>query len=120
MTSKREDPHRCHFDAAVCTPTLLISMRLLTSLSVLAGVISWAWTGNSIPTSQIPLFHSSSGGASGNITAKLFYELEELSRIVDISYCVGTTGIQKPFLCASRCEDFEGFDLVSVGDNQAS
>lgn len=95
-------------------------MRLWTSLSGFAVVTSWAWTADSFPTSQIPLFHSSGAGAPHNITAKLFYELEELSRIVDISYCVGTTGIQKPFLCASRCQDFEGFELVSVRDEQIS
>ena len=49
------------------------------------------------------------------VSTKLFHELEELARIVDISYCVGTTGIQKPFLCASRCQDFEGFELITVG-----
>jgi len=49
-----------------------------------------------------------------NVSAKLFYELEELSRIVDISYCVGTTGILKPFLCASRCQEFPDFELVTT------
>ena len=45
---------------------------------------------------------------------ELFAELEELSRIVDISYCIGTTGVHKPFECVSRCTDFEGFDLVKT------
>jgi len=49
-----------------------------------------------------------------NITLPLFAELEELSRIVDISYCVGTSGISAPFLCASRCTDFPSFELVST------
>lgn len=52
------------------------------------------------------------------ISQKLFWELEELARIVDISYCVGTAGlgIQKPFQCASHCSDreFETFELVTV------
>jgi hypothetical protein len=52
------------------------------------------------------------------ISQKLFWELEELARIVDIAYCVGTAGlgIQKPFRCASRCgdRDFETFELVQV------
>lgn len=52
------------------------------------------------------------------IPQRLFWELEELARIVDISYCVGTAGlgIQKPFQCASRCgdRDFETFELVTV------
>ena len=50
------------------------------------------------------------------VSNRLFHELEELARIVDISYCVGTTGIQKPFLCASRCQEFEGFELFTVRD----
>jgi hypothetical protein len=49
-----------------------------------------------------------------NVSLKLFAELEELSRIVDISYCVGTTGISKPFKCASRCNDFPEFELVDT------
>ncbi|KAL9106709.1 MAG: hypothetical protein Q9227_008278 [Pyrenula ochraceoflavens] len=51
---------------------------------------------------------------SRSITPSLFEELEELSRIVDISYCVGSTGIEKPFRCLSRCSDFEGFELVTT------
>jgi len=50
----------------------------------------------------------------GNISIKLFAELEELSRIVDISYCVGITGISKPFQCSSRCNDFPDFELVDT------
>lgn len=49
------------------------------------------------------------------ISQHLFESLEELSRIVDISYCVGTSGIRKPFNCLSRCSDFEGgFELVTT------
>ena len=67
------------------------------------------------PTLQAPLIGSLSE-ANRSISAELFADLEELSRIVDISYCVGATGtgIQKPFLCASRCQDFEHFELVTV------
>ena len=65
---------------------------------------------------QIPLTPHSSSVLVTNISVELFKDLEELSRIVDISYCVGVTGtgIQKPFLCASRCQDFENFELVTV------
>lgn len=63
------------------------------------------------PVSQVPLTVSI---MDRNISLELFTNLEELSRIVDISYCVGTTGIQKPFQCASRCQDFNGFELVTV------
>ncbi|KAH8726276.1 lipase precursor [Phaeosphaeriaceae sp. PMI808] len=52
------------------------------------------------------------------VSQALFWELEQLARIVDISYCVGTAGlgIQKPFQCASRCadRDFESFELVTA------
>ncbi|KIW72556.1 hypothetical protein PV04_00739 [Phialophora macrospora] len=52
---------------------------------------------------------------NGNeISQSLFESLEELARIVDISYCVGTSGIRKPFNCLSRCSDFEGFELVTT------
>lgn len=62
---------------------------------------------------QVPL---SNPNSASNISIELFNDLEELSRIVDIAYCVGTTslGIQKPFLCASRCQDFKSFELVKV------
>ena len=48
------------------------------------------------------------------VSQALFDSLEELARIVDVSYCVGSTGVQKPFQCLSRCSDFEGFELVIV------
>jgi pimeloyl-ACP methyl ester carboxylesterase len=49
-----------------------------------------------------------------HIPLRLFNELEELSRLVDIAYCVGTTGIGKPFTCASRCSEFPALELVST------
>lgn len=48
------------------------------------------------------------------VSQSLFNSLEELARLVDISYCVGSTGIQKPFNCLSRCSDFQGFQLLTV------
>ena len=48
------------------------------------------------------------------VSANVFESLEELARLVDISYCVGTSGIQKPFQCLSRCKDFEGFELITT------
>lgn len=48
------------------------------------------------------------------VTPQLFAELEELARLVDIAYCVGTTGIRRPFACLSRCGEFPGFELVDV------
>jgi hypothetical protein len=75
-------------------------------------------TGSRGDATQEPLIRGSSSRNDTLITQKLFWELEELARIVDISYCVGTAGlgIQKPFSCASRCgdRDFETFELVKV------
>ena len=48
------------------------------------------------------------------MSIKLFVELEEFARLVDIAYCVGVTGIQAPFECASRCDEFPGYQLVDV------
>ncbi|KAI9650112.1 hypothetical protein NHQ30_000125 [Ciborinia camelliae] len=48
------------------------------------------------------------------ISLPLFHSLEELARLVDISYCVGTSGIAKPFKCASRCDEFPGYELIDT------
>ena len=49
-----------------------------------------------------------------SVSKDLFFELEELSRLVAISYCVGNAGIQAPFECLNHCSDFRGFALVTV------
>lgn len=48
------------------------------------------------------------------ISEELFGSLEELARIVDVAYCVGTTEVRKPFKCLSHCSEFQGFELVTV------
>ena len=72
---------------------------------------------------QAPLLNPSLSSLNTDVTQELLNDLEELSRIVDISYCVGTTGlgITKPFECASRCSDpgFEGFELVTTWNTGA-
>jgi hypothetical protein len=93
---------------------------LFCTLSVLAASFSRAHGAQQAPLQQprasaIPsAIHSASNDSS--ISVDLFAELEELARIVDISYCVGSTGlgIQKPFQCLSRCSEFESFELVKV------
>ena len=59
---------------------------------------------------------SRNGNESFNrtVSRSVFLELEELSRLVAISYCVGETGIHKPFECLSHCSDFKGFELIKV------
>lgn len=49
-----------------------------------------------------------------DVSRDVFNSLEELSRLVDISYCVGTTGVQQPFQCLSRCAEFPDFELITV------
>lgn len=49
-----------------------------------------------------------------SISPGFFSSLERLSRLVDIAYCVGTTGVAPPFSCASRCRDFPSLRLVST------
>ncbi|KAL1901707.1 hypothetical protein Cpir12675_000214 [Ceratocystis pirilliformis] len=51
---------------------------------------------------------------SQQIPLRLFASLERMARLVDISYCVGTTGINKPFICANRCRDFPTLELVKT------
>ena|SRR5436190_22718900 len=80
-------------------------------------------TGIQGPPPVRPSYQSDDGnrvGSSGRkVSRELFSSLEELARIVDITYCVGTTGIYKPFRCAGRCREFEGFELVTVSTTRA-
>jgi hypothetical protein len=62
----------------------------------------------------LPTLHATDSSGR-EISQSLFTSLEELARIVDISYCVGTSGIRKPFSCLSRCSDFDpGFELLTT------
>jgi hypothetical protein len=63
---------------------------------------------------QVPLLQHAP--TNRTVSVDLFTELEELARIVDITYCVGLTslGINKPFSCLSRCKDFPEFELVTT------
>jgi len=84
-------------------------------LSIIAGFVALAPFTTCSPLNQHPLSPTTVDGMNGgNITIELFAELEEFSRIVDIAYCVGMTGISKPFQCASRCDDFPAFELLDT------
>ncbi|KAJ1331358.1 Lipase (class 3) [Microdochium nivale] len=48
------------------------------------------------------------------VSVPFFASLERLSRLVDIAYCVGSTGLSKPFSCASRCRDFPTLSLITT------
>lgn len=60
---------------------------------------------------QQPLGHGQSTAATA-ISVPFFAALERLARLVDISYCIGTSGVRKPFQCLSRCKEFPGVALV--------
>lgn len=49
------------------------------------------------------------------IPEEIYNSLDELARVVDVAYCVGSTGLQKPFQCLSHCSDLKGFELITVG-----
>ena len=94
----------------------LCSDNNMHSLILKAVSLAFAAPISILATSAIPLELTPAQHHYDNdtISPQLFNELEELARVVDISYCVGTTGIQKPFECVSRCHEFESFELVSV------
>ncbi|KAK4184042.1 Alpha/Beta hydrolase protein [Podospora australis] len=66
--------------------------------------------------SSIPTDHENDGQhsntSSSSVSPAFFASLERMSRLVDITYCVGTTGVTPPFSCASRCRDFPKLHLV--------
>src|SRR5271155_5702201 len=90
------------FDMPVSLRRLVLLMKIFLVLYLLS--ISFA------EVSVLPFTHADN---SSNISHRLFNSLEELARLVDISYCVGSSGIHKPFNCLSRCSDFKGFELVT-------
>ncbi|KAL8702121.1 MAG: hypothetical protein Q9224_000170, partial [Gallowayella concinna] len=89
-----------------------VALYLRNGLSGRLGLTARA----AMTSQQAPLFVSEAQQTDRTISVELFDDLEELSRIVDITYCVGTAGlgILKPFLCASRCQDFKHFELVKA------
>ncbi|CAD0084162.1 unnamed protein product, partial [Aureobasidium vineae] len=88
--------------------TIKMRFLLLSLLSVLSVVT------NALPAHQVPLLRHAADNRT--VSPELFSDLEELARIVDISYCVGLTGIgiSKPFKCLSRCSEFPDFELVKL------
>jgi hypothetical protein len=94
-----------------------IATRILSLFLVLNGV---ATCSPLTPSSRESQHHVGSfsivglDSSNSNVSVELFAELEEFSRIVDIAYCVGVTGIRAPFECASRCNEFPEYQLVDV------
>ncbi|GKT41875.1 lipase A [Colletotrichum spaethianum] len=92
-------------------PTRLL--LYLLQLAPLAGLASATLPGNT----QQPLLPTNDNKTDAPppiVSVELFRSLERTSRIVDITYCVGTSGISQPFSCVSRCKEFPSFTLVST------
>ncbi|KAF2178482.1 lipase precursor [Zopfia rhizophila CBS 207.26] len=87
---------------------------MATYLGLLIHTLCFLVAGSLGLPAQTPLVQARRNGSA--ISVELFTELEELARVVDISYCVGAAGlgIQKPFQCVSRCAEFENFELVTT------
>ncbi|KAF3358180.1 Lipase A like protein [Verticillium longisporum] len=64
--------------------------------------------------SQRPLGGGSDDDGRQPVSVALFSSLERMSRLVDIAYCVGTTGVSEPFSCASRCIEFPTLVLAKT------
>lgn len=79
--------------------------------TILAQIAAGSFTQAS-PSLRHPL--SQNEPATSTVSVPLFSELERLARLVDISYCIGNTGIRKPFNCVSRCNEFPTLELVTV------
>jgi hypothetical protein len=79
-------------------PADMLRLRGLTLLCVASSILGLATAQND----------------TRPVSNELFNSLEELSRLVDISYCVGTTGVQKPFQCLSHCTEFPNLELIEV------
>ncbi|OBT74935.1 hypothetical protein VF21_06051 [Pseudogymnoascus sp. 05NY08] len=77
------------------TATLLLLLPLLLILSTTYAAVA-------------------GGKSDRTVSPALFADLEEAARLADIAYCVGISGIWRPFGCLSRCGDFEGFELVDT------
>jgi pimeloyl-ACP methyl ester carboxylesterase len=71
-----------------------------------------AAVGASIARASSQLPRASDDEPLAPVSVRLFSSLERMSRIVDISYCVGVTGVSKPFSCVSRCKEFPTLTLV--------
>lgn len=86
------------------TSKILLHLFHLTAVLALASPL----TNQNIPKAP------QSDLAPQGISVPFFASLERLSRLVDITYCVGSTGVKPPFTCASRCKDFPTLELITT------
>jgi pimeloyl-ACP methyl ester carboxylesterase len=94
-------------------------MRLLSSLIALLAGASLAGSSVELHSrpQQRPISCPSSDdecAGANSVSTAFFASLERFARLVDITYCVGNTGISPPFSCASRCNEFPELRLAST------
>ncbi|PHH84102.1 hypothetical protein CDD83_2472 [Cordyceps sp. RAO-2017] len=89
-----------------------MTRRLALSFLLAARLLDGAVAGGPAPEPIRP--HEPAPARTASISTPLFADLERMSRIVDISYCVGNSGVRKPFRCLSRCSEFPELSLVST------
>lgn len=87
-----------------------------TALLALVTAVEALVLAKAEPIFQYPLSHDLDNEvfSARHVSADIFSSLERLARLVDIAYCVGTSGVSSPFSCASRCKDFPNFELAST------
>ena len=83
-------------------------------LSKTLNLATWAYVSVNFAICHVAQSSMLSTPPARHPSPELYTDLEESSRIVDISYCVGVTGVHRPFACASRCSDFKGFELIKT------
>ncbi|KAF4980124.1 hypothetical protein FZEAL_3788 [Fusarium zealandicum] len=92
----------------------------LHALGLFVLQLALTTTGLNLDHAQLPLQQHepaaipSEAPAPSSISVALFATLERFSRLVDIAYCIGTTGVRKPFDCVSRCNDFPNLSLINA------
>ncbi|KAF4122579.1 Lipase (class 3) [Geosmithia morbida] len=79
-------------------------------------VAIWTLVTLVLSVASTPLSGKDDAGSTRTISVSLYSELERLARLVDISYCIGNTGISEPFDCLSRCDEFPHVKLVTTWD----
>jgi pimeloyl-ACP methyl ester carboxylesterase len=86
-------------------------------IKVFGGLLALTLSATDALASPQPVqksLNSPNPALGAGVSVPFFSELERLARIVDISYCVGNSGVGKPFNCVSRCKEFPSLELVNT------
>ncbi|PSR92098.1 Alpha/Beta hydrolase protein [Coniella lustricola] len=109
-------------DLQATTPTQLISLERPSPSLFLELEIHTIHCHGSSEDSDRPISYPHANDleiSTHPISSSLFSSLERFARLVDIAYCVGTSGVYQPFTCASRCKEFPNLELASTWNTGA-